>query len=67
MMITVLITITLWKDQINDNSCDNNRDYDDDNYSDNDDDDNYSDNDNDDDDVDYYYHYKMIIELFVEH
>lgn len=58
MMITVLITITLWKDQINDNSCDNNRDYDDDNY---------SDNDNDDDDVDYYYHYKMIIELFVEH
>ena len=67
MMITVLITITLWKDQINHKSCDNNRDYDDDNYSDNDDDDNYSDNDNDDDDVDYYYHYKTIIELFVEH
>ena len=58
MMITVLIAITLWKDQINDNSCDINRDYDDDNC---------SDNDNDDDDVDYYYHYKMIIELFVEH
>ena len=58
MMITVLITITLWKDQINDNSCDINRDYDDDNY---------SDNDIGDDDVDYYYHYKMIIELFVEH
>ena len=67
MMITVLITITLWKDQINDKSCDNNRDYDDDNQSDNDDDDNCSDNDNDDDDVDYYYHYKMIIELLVEH